>query len=709
MTQIALVGFGEAAQAIARGLAREPAVTRVTAYDIRFADPAASGELMARARERKVTPAPDLAEALAGADISLSLVVGSAAVRVGEAAGAHLKAGQIFVDLNSIGPDAKKRVAQALAKGGNAAFVEGAVMARVPPLEHKVPILLAGAEAERAAALLSAAGMDIEAVGTEVGQACAVKIIRSIIVKGVEALLIESLTAAEKAGVRERIIDSISQTFPGLDWRQTATYYIGRTQQHGARRVTEMSEAAATLESLGLQPILSTAIAQTIGAAHAKLAEAALPIDRPYAELLAVLAADPGTKVAAGMRPEVTVRVQFPSAGLRLLEQDFDVHYAPTPEAFEQAIVGFPQTRGLVTNGSFGVTGDQLRRMRALEIVLTQGPGHENVDLDAVKALKLVLTTGKGTNAFSVADHAMALLLAVARDIVRADQRVRSGLWLKSREPRAIAWKKRIGILGLGEIGLQIAERAQGFGMTVGYHNRNRREDVRFDYKADPVSLAADSDFLVVAMPGGPGTRGLVGRDVLDALGPTGFLVNVGRGSIVDTAELVSALSNGRIAGAALDVVAGEPEVSTNSGSAAPHPHAAHRITLAGIGVRGDAAHIGEPVGAFLRGRTGFQGRLTSGRPPSDRREDRPRGAQARRVAAATEKFHGAGAGGALRGGGRRIDEEHSRRRGLSCRGVQLPRRYSGTARVSVTRLTSVAVSISLMRRTIQPVSGLAL
>lgn len=292
MTHIAFIGFGEAAQAMANGLARESSVTALSAFDIRFADTAQAHDLVARAEARKVTVHVAMKDAIAGADIVLSLVVGSAAVKVGEEAGRHLKPGQIFIDLNSISPDAKKKVSEALAKGGNADFVEGAVMARVPPQEHKVPILLAGIAAERASGILTKAGMAIEAVGTKIGQACAVKMIRSIIVKGVEALLIESLTAAEKAGVRERILDSISETFPGLDWRQTATYYIGRTQQHGARRVTEMKEAAATLESLGLEPILSTAIAETIKAAHAKFKASALPFDKEYPELLAVLAAE---------------------------------------------------------------------------------------------------------------------------------------------------------------------------------------------------------------------------------------------------------------------------------------------------------------------------------------------------------------------------------------------------------------------------------
>jgi lactate dehydrogenase-like 2-hydroxyacid dehydrogenase len=262
------------------------------------------------------------------------------------------------------------------------------------------------------------------------------------------------------------------------------------------------------------------------------------------------------------MKPEIIVRVPFPSAAIDKFSEDFTVHYAPSPEEFDKAIDEFPETRALVTNGSIGVTGDQLRRMKKVEMVVTQGVGYENVDLPTVKELGLVLTTGKGTNGFSVADHAMALLLAIARNLVWADRQVREGLWLKSRGPRAIAWRKRLGILGLGEIGLQIAERAAGFGMTINYHNRNKRTDVDFNYKSSPLELARDSDFVIVVMPGGADTRGLIGREFLDALGPNGYLINIGRGTIVDTDELIKALHEKRIAGAAIDVVAGEPAVS---------------------------------------------------------------------------------------------------------------------------------------------------
>jgi lactate dehydrogenase-like 2-hydroxyacid dehydrogenase len=280
------------------------------------------------------------------------------------------------------------------------------------------------------------------------------------------------------------------------------------------------------------------------------------------------------------MKPEVIVRVQFPSVGIKLLEENFIVHYAPSPEAFEAAIDAHPETRALVTNGSIGVTGEQLRRLSKLEMVVTQGVGFENVDMATVKDMGLVLTTGKGTNGFSVADHAMALLLAAARNLLWADKRVREGLWVDSRGPRALAYQKRLGILGLGEIGLQIAQRAEGFEMDVRYHNRNRRDDVSYPYRDGALELAEDSDFLLIAMPGGPGTKGLVGAEVLEALGPKGFLINIGRGTIVDTDALIAALHEGKIAGAALDVVAGEPHVSPEL-LAAPNliltPHMASR------------------------------------------------------------------------------------------------------------------------------------
>lgn len=264
MTRVCMIGFGEAANAMAAGFAEEPAAS-VAVFDVKFSDAARE-----RAKALGVAAHDDLAAALADAEVVLSLVTGSAAEPVGRQVAPHLRAGQIFVDLNSISPAGKVRVGEAVATGAGS-FVEGAVMARVPPYRHKVPILLAGAAAADAAARLGEIGMNCEVVGDRIGQACAVKMIRSVVVKGIEALLIESLTAAERSGVTERILDSLGETFPGVDWRKTATYHLGRTRQHGKRRVTEMKEAAATITGMGLDPVLSVAIARTIEDAHQKL------------------------------------------------------------------------------------------------------------------------------------------------------------------------------------------------------------------------------------------------------------------------------------------------------------------------------------------------------------------------------------------------------------------------------------------------------
>ncbi|HWA48475.1 MAG TPA: DUF1932 domain-containing protein, partial [Dongiaceae bacterium] len=229
-------------------------------------------------------------EAVADAEIVLSLVQGSAAVAVAEAAAPHLATGQTLVDLNSISPDAKERVAAAIAQG-RGVCVEGAVMDAVSPRRHKVPILLAGVQAEKIAARLNSVGMRCEAIGTRVGQACAVKMIRSVLIKGVEALIIESMRAAETAGVTERILDSVNDTFAGLDWRKLTSHYLKRTHEHGARRVSEMKESAATLRSLGLEPVMSRAIAETIARAHAQLHPLPYDAAAQYPALLKVLAA----------------------------------------------------------------------------------------------------------------------------------------------------------------------------------------------------------------------------------------------------------------------------------------------------------------------------------------------------------------------------------------------------------------------------------
>jgi 3-hydroxyisobutyrate dehydrogenase-like beta-hydroxyacid dehydrogenase len=282
---IALIGFGEAGQSIGGGLAGEPGVA-VAAYDMRF--PGADGSaLMAKAREAGVTPHAELAGALDRATIVLSAVVGSAAVEAAHSAALHLNSRQIYIDLNSVSPATKRKVEQAIRPSG-AHFLEAAVMARVAPHAHRVPILLAGANAEAIAEKLNAIGMKTEAAGDRVGQASANKMVRSIMIKGIEALLIECLVAARRCGIEERILDSVGETFPGVDWRKAATYHLGRTAIHGARRVTEMQEVVETLDELGLDGFMADAIAKRIGWAFERLRAAQLDEREPgsYREIL---------------------------------------------------------------------------------------------------------------------------------------------------------------------------------------------------------------------------------------------------------------------------------------------------------------------------------------------------------------------------------------------------------------------------------------
>ncbi|KNY10897.1 2-hydroxyacid dehydrogenase [Achromobacter piechaudii] len=239
----------------------------------------------------------------------------------------------------------------------------------------------------------------------------------------------------------------------------------------------------------------------------------------------------------------------------------FEPIYAPIAQARAKAIQDHAdRIRVVLTRGATGLRADEMAAMPKLELVCSLGVGYENIDLAAAHARGITVTNGPGANAVSVADHAMALLLGVARHLPQADAWVRQGHWSGFMGPQVTG--KRLGILGLGTIGLEIARRgANGFGMQVGYFNRRARPESGYTYFDNPRELAAASDFLIIATPGGAGTRHLVDEQVLQALGPTGYLINIARGSVVDTDAMIAALAEGRIAGAGLDVVDGEPNL----------------------------------------------------------------------------------------------------------------------------------------------------
>jgi lactate dehydrogenase-like 2-hydroxyacid dehydrogenase len=265
--------------------------------------------------------------------------------------------------------------------------------------------------------------------------------------------------------------------------------------------------------------------------------------------------------VTHAAKPRLLVLIPLTDDDRVMLDKHFDVLYAPDAQQREQAIAQQGATlRAVLTNGTTGLTADEIDRMPALELAGALGAGYENLALEHARARGIALCNGAGVNADCVADHAMALLLAAVRAVPQFDAACRAGIWRDALRMRPTLTGKRLGILGYGQIGAKIARRAAGFDMAVGYHNRTRREGLSARYFDTPLALAEWCDCLVIATPGGAQTKHLIDRAVLDALGPEGFLVNVSRGSVVDTAALAAALAQGTLGGAGLDVYEGEPE-----------------------------------------------------------------------------------------------------------------------------------------------------
>lgn len=224
---------------------------------------------------------------------------------------------------------------------------------------------------------------------------------------------------------------------------------------------------------------------------------------------------------------------------------------------------GRDHIRVMVSGGGFDVGPDFLDLLPALGMIAVTGAGWDRIDVAAARARGIQICNAPGTTDRCVADMAIGLLLAAARRIVVNDRFVREGRWLKGRSPLTRrASGRRLGIYGLGGIGLQVAQRAVGFDMEVHYHNRRERPDVPYRYHASLVALADAVDDLIVSCPATAETSGSVDAEVLAALGSDGVLVNVARGSVVDEPALIRALEGGTIKAAGLDVFPNEPEVT---------------------------------------------------------------------------------------------------------------------------------------------------
>jgi 3-hydroxyisobutyrate dehydrogenase-like beta-hydroxyacid dehydrogenase len=252
---IGFVGFGEAAFHIARGL-RQPGIGSLTAYDINT-----TAKIRQRASDTGVRLAETNEELIGSSEIVLSTVTSSQAACAAAQNGPYLHARHLYADLNSVSPALKQSIARTIGATG-ARFVEIAVMAPVPPYGHRVPMLAGGEAAVAFAERMTPFGMRIEVAGPEVGVAAATKMFRSIMVKGMEALITECVLGASRYGAEARVFASLAESFPGINWPEMADYMVGRVVVHGERRAREMEEVAETLRSLDIDPIMAEATAR---------------------------------------------------------------------------------------------------------------------------------------------------------------------------------------------------------------------------------------------------------------------------------------------------------------------------------------------------------------------------------------------------------------------------------------------------------------
>ncbi|NEX62979.1 DUF1932 domain-containing protein [Noviherbaspirillum galbum] len=256
--KVGLLGYGEVGRILAEDL-RAQGIT-VSAFDVKLGK-AAGEALQAHAAAQGVSLASSAAELAAGADLVVSAVTASQAVTVARECAPGMREAAFFLDFNSASPNAKREAAQVIAASGGR-YVEGAVMTSVPPYRQRVPLLLGGPHAAALHPLLNAIGFASKVASEETGVASAVKMCRSVMIKGLEAMVIESFTTARAYGVEDAVIASLRETFPGMDWERQGTYFFQRVIEHGRRRAEEMREVARTVEDAGLAPWSASGTAQ---------------------------------------------------------------------------------------------------------------------------------------------------------------------------------------------------------------------------------------------------------------------------------------------------------------------------------------------------------------------------------------------------------------------------------------------------------------
>jgi 3-hydroxyisobutyrate dehydrogenase-like beta-hydroxyacid dehydrogenase len=257
---LGMIGYGEVGKVFSAGLKLKPDIESVCAWDLKFAEQALAPNEIEHAQAAGVRAATSMQALCAQSDWLISAVTASNTLAVAAEAAKHLRPGTLFFDLNSASPGTKQQAAKLIeAAGGH--YVEAGVMTSVPPYGIKVPMLLGGAQAEGLAARLRSFDMDAKCVSVDIGIASAIKMCRSVMIKGLEALVIESYTTARAYGIEAHVLPTLAETFPSIDWEKQGAYFFSRVVQHGKRRAEEMREAANTVKEAGFEPFMSSAIA----------------------------------------------------------------------------------------------------------------------------------------------------------------------------------------------------------------------------------------------------------------------------------------------------------------------------------------------------------------------------------------------------------------------------------------------------------------
>jgi 3-hydroxyisobutyrate dehydrogenase-like beta-hydroxyacid dehydrogenase len=267
--RLGLIGYGEVGRIFGSGLRSE--LTWVGAWDKKLRQGAEAQVASAHAQAQGIEACDSMAVLCGQATLLISAVTASQTLVVAEEAAQHLAPGTVFLDLNSASPGTKQQAA-ALIEAAGGRYLEAGVMTSVPPHGIRVPMLLGGPHAAEMLPTLLALGLQATVASEAIGVASATKMCRSVMIKGLEALVLESYTAARHYGVEDAMIATLQETFPGIDWQQQGSYFFSRVAQHGKRRAEEMREAARTVQEAGFLPFMATAIAQKHDwmAAHAR-------------------------------------------------------------------------------------------------------------------------------------------------------------------------------------------------------------------------------------------------------------------------------------------------------------------------------------------------------------------------------------------------------------------------------------------------------